>query len=110
MPILCIFHPIWVCVWGGGGLPRGLGHNLLMHFSSLGSSRMVIPLPSLRCLAEGNRILIAVSQIFMNCALLHPVFLAPLHTLSILVLHLHSLIFCLNISWSFCMCLRLNQV
>ena len=42
---------------GGGGLPRGLGHNLLMQFSSLGSSRMVVPLPSWRCLAEGNRIL-----------------------------------------------------
>ena len=25
---------------GGGGLPRGLGHNLLMQFSSLGSSTM----------------------------------------------------------------------
>ena len=24
---------------GGGGLPRGLGHNLLMQFSSLGSTR-----------------------------------------------------------------------
>ena len=47
--------------WGGRGLPRGLGHNLLMQFSSLGSSRMVVPLPSSRCLAEGNRIL-AVAQ------------------------------------------------
>ena len=27
MPSLCIFHPIWVL---GGGLPRGLGHNLLL--------------------------------------------------------------------------------
>ena len=27
---------------GGGGLPRGLGHNLLMQFSSLGSSKMEI--------------------------------------------------------------------
>ena len=26
--------------WGGGGLPRGLGHNLLMQFSSLGVSKM----------------------------------------------------------------------
>ena len=26
----------------GGGLPRGLGHNLLMRFSSLGSSKMEI--------------------------------------------------------------------
>ena len=45
-----------VCGGGGGGLPKGLGHNLLMQFSSLGSSRMVVPLPSSRCLAEGNRI------------------------------------------------------
>ena len=42
---------------GGGGLPRGLGHNLLMQFSRLSSSRMVVPLPSSRCLAEGNRII-----------------------------------------------------
>ena len=28
--------------WGGGGLPRGLGHNLLMQFSGLGSSKMEI--------------------------------------------------------------------
>ena len=30
--------------WGGagGGLPMGLGHNVLMHFSSLGSSTMEI--------------------------------------------------------------------
>ena len=42
--------------WGRGWLPRGLGHNLLMQFSRLSSSRMVVPLPSSRCLAEGNRI------------------------------------------------------
>ena len=29
-----------MCV--GGGVPRGLGHNLLMQFSSLGSSKMQI--------------------------------------------------------------------
>ena len=46
-----------VCV-GGGALPRGLGHNLLVQFYSLGSSKMVVPLPSSRCLAEGNRIFI----------------------------------------------------
>ena len=34
-PSLCVFHPIWV----GGGLPRGLGHNLLVLFSCLGSSK-----------------------------------------------------------------------
>ena len=28
--------------WGGGGLPRGLGHNLLMEFTSLGNSKMEI--------------------------------------------------------------------
>ena len=49
--------PIWVLLGGGGGWhPRRLEHNLLMQFSNLGSSRMVVPLPSLRCLAEGNRI------------------------------------------------------
>ena len=44
MPSFCAFHPIWV--WGGGGggagLPRGLGHYLLLQFSNLGSSKMVI--------------------------------------------------------------------
>ena len=42
--------------WVGGGLLRGLGHNFFMQFSRLSSSRMVVPLPSSRCLAEGNRI------------------------------------------------------
>ena len=41
MPSLCVFHPIWV-FWGEGGLPKGLGHNVLMQFSSLGSSIMEI--------------------------------------------------------------------
>ena len=35
------FSPYWVLP-GGWGVPRGLGHNLLMHFSSLGSSKMEI--------------------------------------------------------------------
>ena len=47
-----VFFTLFGC--GGGGLPRGLGHNLLMQFSRLSSSRMVVPLPSSRCLAEGN--------------------------------------------------------
>ena len=34
------FAPYWGV--GEGGLPRGLGHNLLMHFSSLGNSKMEI--------------------------------------------------------------------
>ena len=38
-PLLCVFRTIWVL---GGGVPRGLGHNLLMQFSSLGSSKMEI--------------------------------------------------------------------
>ena len=33
-----VFFTLFGC-WGGG-LPRGLGHNLLMQFSSLGSSKM----------------------------------------------------------------------
>ena len=33
---------VWTfCGWGGG-VPRGLGHNLLMQFSSLCSSKMEI--------------------------------------------------------------------
>ena len=36
------FSP-YLGVWGGeGGLPRGVGHNLLLQFSSLGSSKMEI--------------------------------------------------------------------
>ena len=50
---MCFSPHLGVCE---EGLPRGLGHNLLMQFYNLGSSRMVVPLPSLRCLAEGNRI------------------------------------------------------
>ena len=49
-----VFFTLFGC-WGGG-LPRGLGHNLLMQFSRLSSSKKVVPLPSSRCLAEGNRI------------------------------------------------------
>ena len=52
---LYVFLTLFGC-GGGGGLPRGLGHKLLMLFSRLSSSRMVVPLPSSRCLAEGNRI------------------------------------------------------
>ena len=44
-----VFLTLFGC-WGGG-VPRGLGHNLLMKFSPLA------PLPSSRCLAEGNRII-----------------------------------------------------
>ena len=51
------FSPYLGVGGGGGGLLRGLGYNLLMQFSSFGSSKMVLPLPSSRCLAEGNRIL-----------------------------------------------------
>ena len=39
-PSLCVFHAIWVLGWGG--LPGGLGRNLLMHFYSLSSSKMQI--------------------------------------------------------------------
>ena len=39
---LCVFffHPIWVLGGGGGGLLRGPGHNLLLQFSSLSTSKM----------------------------------------------------------------------
>ena len=40
-PSLRVFHRIWVFFFGGGG-PKGLGHNLLMQFSSLCSSKMEI--------------------------------------------------------------------
>ena len=30
---------VWACVCGGGGSPKGLVHNLLMHFFTLGSSK-----------------------------------------------------------------------
>ena len=56
-PFSVFFSPyLGVRGGGGGGLLRGLGHNLFMPFSPLSSSRMVVPLPSSRCLAEGNRI------------------------------------------------------
>ena len=38
---LYVFFTLFGC-WGGGGLPRGLGHNLLMQFSRLSSSKMEI--------------------------------------------------------------------
>ena len=34
-----VFFTLFGCGGGGGGLPRGLGHNLLMQFSSLGNSK-----------------------------------------------------------------------
>ena len=56
VPLFMCFHIIWVLGWEGGGLPKGLGHNLLKQFYCLGNSKMVVPLPFLRCFAEGNRI------------------------------------------------------
>ena len=46
------FSP-YLCIGEGG---KGLGHNLRMQFYSFGSSEMVVPLLSLRRLAEGTRI------------------------------------------------------
>ena len=37
---LCVFFTLFGFLWGS--LPRGLGHNLLMQFSSLGSSKIEI--------------------------------------------------------------------
>ena len=78
-----VFFTLFGC--GGGGTKGSRAHNLLMQFCGLGSSKMEIsetdffhtltiqndqisyvkhvlaPLPSSRCLAEGNRILVAVS-------------------------------------------------
>ena len=53
---LYVFFTLFGCCGGGWGLPRGLGRNLLMQLSRLSSSRMLVPLSSSRCLAEGNRI------------------------------------------------------
>ena len=41
-PLFMCFAPYLGVGGGGGGLPRGPGHNLLMQFSSLGSSKMEI--------------------------------------------------------------------
>ena len=37
-----VFFTLFGCGGGGGGLPRGLGRNLLMQFSRLNSSKMEI--------------------------------------------------------------------
>ena len=37
-----VFFTVLGCWGGGGGLPRGLGRNLLMQFSRLNSSKMEI--------------------------------------------------------------------
>ena len=39
---LYVFFTLFGCGGGGGGLPRGVGHNLRMQFSSLSSSKMEI--------------------------------------------------------------------
>ena len=40
---LYVFFTLFGCVWGwGGGLQKGLGHNLLMQFCSLSTSKMEI--------------------------------------------------------------------
>ena len=46
-PSLCVLHPIWV-FFLGGGLPRGLGHNL--HFSTLGNSKKEISKINFLCI------------------------------------------------------------
>ena len=40
--VLAPFYVFFTFLGVGGGVPRGLGHNLLMQFSSLGSSKMEI--------------------------------------------------------------------
>ena len=42
MPYSCVFHPIWVLGPGGGGSPKGLVHNPLMQFFTLGSSKIEV--------------------------------------------------------------------
>ena len=41
--IYVVFHPIWgLGRVGGGGAPKGLVHNLLMQFFTLGSSKLEV--------------------------------------------------------------------
>ena len=43
MPYLRVFHPNWVLgPGGGGGGTKGLGHNLLVQFFTLGSSKIEV--------------------------------------------------------------------
>ena len=40
---LRVVHPLWVlALGGGGGAPKGLAHNLLMQFFTLGSSKIEV--------------------------------------------------------------------
>ena len=39
---LYVFFTLFACLEGGGGLPRGMGHNLLVQFSTLYTSKMEI--------------------------------------------------------------------
>ena len=45
MPYLHVFHPIWVLAARWGGSPKGLVHNLLMQFFTLGSSKIEVCKP-----------------------------------------------------------------
>ena len=70
MPSLCVFHPIWVL----GGGPKGSGAQpAIMQFSSLSSSVMVVPHPSSRCLAEGNRIFFVSRTTLVNTGRSHKI-------------------------------------
>ena len=47
LPYLVVFHPIWVLAGGRGGggwggIPKGLVHNLLVQFFTLGSSKIEV--------------------------------------------------------------------
>ena len=41
-PYLRVFHPIWVLCPRGRGSPKGLVHNLLMQFVTMGSSKIEV--------------------------------------------------------------------
>ena len=53
---LCVFFTLLGCFFlgGGGGSPRGLGHNLLMQFSSLCSSKMEISKTDFFCILTSH--------------------------------------------------------
>ena len=54
--------PPYLGFFRGGRAPKGARPNLLMQFSSLGSSTMVVPVPFSRCLTEGTTILMSIEN------------------------------------------------
>ena len=73
-----VFFALFGC-WGG--VPRGLGHNLLMQFSSLGSSKMEISETDFF-----DTLTIQNDHIsYVQYVLAPPPFFCPFHTISVCV-------------------------